>query len=82
MNTPKQPTLFPLVEDARPAAEKRAAERYLEPGLFSGDRAPVPRRGSRWRVVHTPDYIEHHRPGCPCQGCQGGNVVVFRKREA
>jgi hypothetical protein len=39
-----QPTLFPLVDDARPAAAKSAAARYLEPGLFSGDRAPAPQQ--------------------------------------
>lgn len=33
-----QPTLFPLVDDARPATERSAAERYLEPSLFSGAR--------------------------------------------
>lgn len=33
---PEEPTLFPLVEDARPAILRKAAGRYLEPGLFDG----------------------------------------------
>lgn len=35
--TPKaeQPTLFPLIEDHRPAGERSAAERYREPSLFT-----------------------------------------------
>ena len=31
----KQPTLFPLTIDARPAADRTAARRYLEPSLFA-----------------------------------------------
>ncbi len=31
----QQPTLFPLMEDRRPAGERTAAERYREPSLFS-----------------------------------------------
>jgi hypothetical protein len=31
----KQLTLFELREDARPATERAAAQRYLEPSLFS-----------------------------------------------
>ena len=38
-----EPTLFPLVDDARPAAGRDAAQRYQEPDLFSGDRPPAPR---------------------------------------
>ncbi len=30
----RQPPLFPLVEDARPASQRTAAGRYLEPLLF------------------------------------------------
>jgi hypothetical protein len=30
-----QPTLFPLVEDSRPASEKTAAGRHEEPTLFA-----------------------------------------------
>lgn len=30
-----QPTLFPLIDDCRPASERTAAERYREPSLFS-----------------------------------------------
>ena len=29
-----QPTLFPLVEDSRPSAQRKAADRYLQPSLF------------------------------------------------
>jgi hypothetical protein len=38
---PKQPTLFELREDCRPAAERTAAGRYREPTLFAAmaDRA-------------------------------------------
>ncbi len=36
----KQPTLFPLMEDSRPNAERTAAGRYLEPTLFSGLQQP------------------------------------------
>lgn len=32
---PEQPTLFPLVTDARPRGERTAAERYLTPSLFT-----------------------------------------------
>jgi hypothetical protein len=32
---PKQPTLFELREDCRPAAEQTAAGRYREPTLFA-----------------------------------------------
>jgi hypothetical protein len=32
----QQPALFELKEDHRPAAERTAAGRYLEPSLFSG----------------------------------------------
>jgi hypothetical protein len=32
---PVQPPLFELHEDFRPAAERSAASRYLEPSLFS-----------------------------------------------
>ncbi len=32
---PVQPPLFDLREDFRPAAERTAAARYLEPSLFS-----------------------------------------------
>jgi hypothetical protein len=32
---PVQPPLFELHEDFRPAAERTAAARYLEPSLFS-----------------------------------------------
>jgi hypothetical protein len=32
---PKQPPLFALREDFRPASERNAAVRYLEPSLFS-----------------------------------------------
>jgi len=31
----RQPTLFPLREDYRPAGERNAAERYREPSLFT-----------------------------------------------
>jgi hypothetical protein len=31
----KQPTLFPLIEDARPASQRTAAGRYTEPTLFT-----------------------------------------------
>jgi len=31
----KQPTLFPLIVDARPPAERTAAGRYMEPSLFA-----------------------------------------------
>ncbi|MGD0192887.1 MAG: hypothetical protein ABSD74_19290 [Rhizomicrobium sp.] len=31
----KQPTLFELVDDTRPTAERTAAGRYLEPTLFA-----------------------------------------------
>jgi hypothetical protein len=31
----QQPTLFALVEDCRPPMERRAAERYREPSLFT-----------------------------------------------
>ena len=34
-NKAQQLTLFELRQDARPAAERSAAERYLEPSLFS-----------------------------------------------
>jgi hypothetical protein len=30
-----QPTLFELKHDARPATERKAADRYLQPSLFS-----------------------------------------------
>jgi hypothetical protein len=30
-----QPTLFELKEDRRPAGDRNAAERYLEPNLFA-----------------------------------------------
>lgn len=30
-----QPALFPLQQDYRPNAERSAAARYLEPGLFN-----------------------------------------------
>ena len=30
-----QPALFPLIDDARPPAERTAAGRYLEPSLFT-----------------------------------------------
>ena len=30
-----QPTLFPLVTDARPRGERTAAERYAAPSLFT-----------------------------------------------
>jgi len=30
----KQPALFPLIDDARPPAERTAAGRYSEPSLF------------------------------------------------
>ena len=33
--SPTQPPLFELHEDFRPAAERSAAARYLEPSLFS-----------------------------------------------
>jgi hypothetical protein len=33
--TPKQPTLFELREDCRPAGERSAAERYEAPSLFA-----------------------------------------------
>ena len=32
-----QPTLFPLVNDSRPATARRADDRYREPGLFDRD---------------------------------------------
>ena len=31
----RQPALFPLREDHRPAGERNAAERYREPGLLT-----------------------------------------------
>jgi hypothetical protein len=31
----RQPTLFPLRDDRRPASERSAAGRYLEPSLFT-----------------------------------------------
>jgi hypothetical protein len=31
----KQPTLFPLREDCRPAGERSAADRYQAPSLFT-----------------------------------------------
>jgi hypothetical protein len=34
-----QPTLFPLIDDSRPATARRADDRYREPGLFD-DRNP------------------------------------------
>ena len=33
----QQPTLFALIDDCRPAAERTATDRYLEPSLFSTD---------------------------------------------
>jgi hypothetical protein len=36
----RQLTLFELRSDRRPAAERTAAGRYLEPGLFACDDAP------------------------------------------
>jgi hypothetical protein len=35
---PDQPSLFPLIDDRRPATARRADDRYREPGLF--DRTP------------------------------------------
>jgi hypothetical protein len=35
----KQPTLFALIEDARPASQRSAAGRYLEPTLFNASDA-------------------------------------------
>ena len=32
----KQPPLFPLYEDHRPAQERTASDRYREPSLFEG----------------------------------------------
>ncbi len=34
----KQPTLFELIDDVRPAAARTAAGRYLEPSLFECNR--------------------------------------------
>jgi hypothetical protein len=31
----QQPTLFPMHDDCRPPMERRAAERYQEPSLFT-----------------------------------------------
>jgi hypothetical protein len=39
----KQPTLFPLEEDARPVVARTAAGRYREPSLF--DEASGPNQG-------------------------------------
>ena len=33
--TLKQPALFPLIDDSRPAHERTVAGRYLEPSLFT-----------------------------------------------
>lgn len=42
--SPTQPPLFELHEDFRPAAERSAAARYLEPFLFSRiDTQPSPK---------------------------------------
>ena len=35
MPEPEQPALFELREDRRPPGERNAAERYLEPSLFT-----------------------------------------------
>ena len=35
-----QPTLFELRDDHRPAGERNAAERYLEPSLFAANESP------------------------------------------
>lgn len=35
---PRQPALFALKDDRRPAADRTAAGRYAEPSLFDGDR--------------------------------------------
>jgi len=48
----EQPTLFELREDCRPAAERTAAGRYLEPSLFAlrgvtGSGAPILENGRR-----------------------------------
>ena len=34
VNRPAQPALFALQKDCRPAAERKAAGRYLEPSLW------------------------------------------------
>lgn len=38
---PAQPALFALRQDARPAAERKAAGRYLEPSLWDAGREHI-----------------------------------------
>jgi hypothetical protein len=40
LSQPQQPTLFTLREDHRPVGKRNAAQRYLEPNLFTVLEAP------------------------------------------
>lgn len=47
----EQPTLFPLIVDARPRGERTAAERYEAPSLFSALAEPEQHQCPRCRMT-------------------------------